>query len=87
MTPFCIVNIIKLSTESELLPSSYYGDISNCKQLKELMGSLDECMHGQVCVQVPFLTQWFAIILSATNINKIGQNNPFLLIYTIKVSS
>ena len=32
-----------LSTELELLPSSYNGDISNCKQLKELiMGSLDE---------------------------------------------
>ena len=39
MTPFSII-------ESELLPSSYYGDVSNCKQLKELMGSLDECMHG-----------------------------------------
>ena len=26
----------------------------------------------------PFLTQWFAAILSATEMTKIGHNNPFL---------
>ena len=27
---------------------------------------------------MPFLTQWFATILNATEINKIGQNNSFI---------
>ena len=45
----------------------------------ELMVSLDEWLT--LCAGTfifPFSTQWFATILSATEMTKLGHNNPFL---------
>ena len=64
MTPFSIITAI------------YYIDISN---LNELTVSLDEWLTLFAGVFFfPFPTQWFATILSATEMTKLGHNNPFL---------